>query len=452
MSSNSRQLAFKALYSIFHNQAYTDIALQNIFSSNAPISPVDRHLISELVYGVVRRKRTLNSLINQLGTKKASQQPLKLRIVLQLGLYQLRYLDKIPPSAAVNTSVDLAKRNGMAKISGVVNGILRSYLRKSETGECLVLPDDPIPRLGVEYSFPNWIVTLFQEQFGKHKTKNLLQWFNQTPRPDLRVNNLKISTSELQEQLLLQGIETEIINNGDIPPGLKVVKSAGNLASLPLFQEGLFTIQDASAQLVTQILDPQPEETIVDACAAPGGKTTHIAELMKDKGEVIAIDCYASRLKKIQQNIDRLQLKSIKIQEGDSSQLELPAEFADRVLVDVPCSGLGTMHKNPDIRWQKKPDQIAKLSALQLKILTNSAKWVKTGGTLVYATCTLNPAENEDIVEQFLKSNPHWQLDIKSNTPSPDFSITSKGTLKIFPPKDDMDGFFIAKLVRISQS
>ena len=173
---------------------------------------------------------------------------------------------------------------------------------------------------------------------------------------------------------------------------------------------------------------------------------------MKDKGEVIAIDCYASRLKKIQQNIDRLQLKSIKIQEGDSSQLELPAEFADRVLVDVPCSGLGTMHKNPDIRWQKKPDQIAKLTALQLKILANSAKWVKTGGTLVYATCTLNPAENEDIVEQFLKNNPHWQLDIKSNTPSQDFSITSKGTLKIFPPTDDMDGFFIAKLVRISQS
>ena len=451
MSNTSRQLAFKALYTIFHRQAYTDIALQNLFANHSsPISALDRNLISELVYGVVRRKRTLNSLINQLATKKASQQPLKLRIILQLGLYQLRYLDKIPESAAVNTSVDLAKRNGMAKIAGVVNGILRSYLRKSEAGECLVLPDNPIARLGVEYSFPDWIVTLFQDQFGKYKTQQLLHWFNQVPRLDLRVNQLKISTEQLQEKLALQGIETETIV--DLPQGLKVMKSAGNLASLTEFQDGLFTIQDSSAQLVTQMLNPQPHETIVDACAAPGGKTSHIAELMGDTGKIIAIDCYSSRLKKIQQNIDRLGLKSIEIQEGDSSELELPEQFADGVLVDVPCSGLGTMHKNPDIRWQKKPEQIAKLSELQLKILSNSAKWVKVGGRLVYATCTLNPAENEDIIKEFLLRHPQWQLDIKSNRSSEKFSITSKGTVKIYPPQNDMDGFFIAQLVRVSQS
>ena len=446
MLKSARQLAFEALYNIHQQKAYTDIALEKIFSHHE-ISSLDRHLLSELVYGVVRRKRTLNSLINQLATKKASQQPLNLLVILQLGLYQLRYLDKIPPSAIVHTSVELAKRNGMGKIAGVVNGILRAYLRKSDDEDFLILPNEKIPRLGVKYSFPDWIVSVFLDQFSYTDTEKLLQWFNIAPQLDLRVNCLQTTREDLQSLLLSYGIQTEFLPH--LPQGLRIIESAGNLAHLGEFSQGLFTIQDGSAQLVTHLLNPQPQETIIDACAAPGGKTTHIAELMADKGKIIAIDCHQSRLNKIEQNQQRLQLNSIETCLGDSSKLVLEEEIADKVIVDVPCSGLGTIHKNPDIRWHKKPDQIKQLNQLQKNILGNASRWVKKGGVMVYATCTLNRRENENIVNQFLLHHPQWHLeDIKSNKSNSDFSITSESIVKIFPPTDKMDGFFMAKLIK----
>lgn len=443
--NNPRQLAFQALQNIYQRQTYTDIALDRVFSS-ASLSPFDRHLISELVYGIVRRKRTLDSLINQLATKKATQQPLNLRIILQLGLYQLRYLDKIPESAAVNTSVDLAKNNGLSKLSGVVNGILRSYIRLSVEEDLLILPSDFIPRLGVKYSFPDWLVSLFVEQFNVKQTKKLLDWYNQPPTIDLRVNSLKTTRENLQEILLNQGVETTCLPH--LPYGLRLTNSAGNISQLDCFQEGLFTIQDGSAQLVTHFLNPQPDETIIDACAAPGGKVTHIAELMGDSGLIIGCDRHLSRLKKVTENAKRLNLKSIQVVEGDSSELTEWENKADKVLVDVPCSGLGTLHKNPDIRWHKKLENIKPLTELQLRILENSAKWVKNGGILVYSTCTLNKTENEDIINQFLANNSQWQLDTKNNNPNFNFRITSKGMVQIFPPVDNMDGFFMAKLIK----
>ncbi|MGI0480659.1 16S rRNA (cytosine(967)-C(5))-methyltransferase [Geminocystis sp. CENA526] len=442
--NNSRQLAFLALQNIYQQKAYTDIALERVFA-NFSVSPSNRHLVSELVYGIVRRKRTLDSLINQLATKKATQQPLNLRIILHIGLYQLRYLDKIPESAAVNTSVDLAKENGLSKLSGVVNGILRSYLRLSQKEDPLILPDDFIPRLGVKYSFPDWIVSLFMEQFNLKQTKKLLEWYNQTPSIDLRVNTLKTSRENLQEILLNNDIETTFLPH--LPQGLRLTKSAGNITQLDCFKEGLFTIQDGSAQLVAHFLNPQPHETIIDACAAPGGKTTHIAELMEDTGTIIGFDRYSSRLKKVTQNAERLKLTSIKTMEGNVESINWENEV-DRVLVDVPCSGLGTLHKNPDIRWHKKPEDIEVLTQLQSQILENSAKWVKNGGVLVYSTCTLNKQENEDIINQFLQNNPSWKLADKNNDSMSNFSIVSKGIVKIFPPVDDMDGFFMAKLIK----
>lgn len=445
MSNISRQLAFSVLLHLYQHHAYIDIALDKVLQ-DTKISQCDRNLVSELVYGVIRRKRTLDSIINQLGNKKASQQPLKLRIILQLGLYQLRYLDKIPVSAAVNTSVDLAKENGLNKLSGVVNGILRTYVRQKEKEDFLVLPSEFIPRLGVKYSFPDWIVDVFQQQFSPTDTERLLDWYNQPPKLDLRVNTLKISPEALQQQLEEEGITTELIPF--LPQCLRLTKHQGNITHIKGWKEGLFTIQDSSAQLVTHFLNPQPHETIIDACAAPGGKTTHIAELMGDKGTILAVDYYSQRLSKIQENAQRLQLNSIQILEGDSSQGKLWENQVDRVLVDVPCSGLGTLHKNPDIRWQKKPEQIRELRELQGKILGNASTWVKEGGVLVYATCTLNPGENEQIIEEFLVNHPSWQLDTKSNNGMGESSLISRGMVKIFPPRDQMDGFFMAKLVK----
>lgn len=444
MSNNPRQLAFQALEDVYQNHAYTDIALDRVLK-NSSLSKGDRSLVSELVYGIVRRKRTLDSIINQFASKKASQQPLKLRIILQLGLYQIRYLDKIPDSAAVNTSVELAKKNGLGKISGVVNGILRSYLRESAHKDPLILPSDKIAHLGVKYSFPDWIINLFINQFNYQKTEQLLEWFNNSHYLDLRANIIKIKKENLQNLLLKHKIETQRLKEKQ---GLRLTKSSGNLSNLEEFKQGLFTIQDASAQLVTHLLNPQPGETIIDACAAPGGKTTHIAELMGDKGRVIAIDTYGKRLEKIKENASRLGLTCIETIEGDSSELTEWENQADRVLVDVPCSGLGTLHTNPDIRWRQKPEEVEKLTQLQQKIFTNASKWVKKGGILVYATCTLNYAENEAIIKEFLANNPQWQLETKNNDCLENYSLPSKGMITIFPPDNNMDGFFMAKLIK----
>lgn len=449
-----RQLAFFALQDVYGNKAYTDIALERILSKHQSIKGVDKGLVSELVYGIVRRKRTLDSLVNQLGTKKATQQPLPLRIILHIGLYQLRYLDKIPPSAAVNTSVELAKANGLGKLSGVVNGILRSYLRKSEIEDPLVLPSELVPKLGVKYSFPDWIVEIFLKQLNVKETKKLLQWYNESPCLDLRVNTLKTSTEEVKNFLDADGVSCEFVPY--LPQALRL-SSVGNVRNLKGFEDGFFSVQDSSAQLVGHFLAPVRGETVFDACAAPGGKTTHIAELMGDEGTIIACDNVSSRLQKITENLQRLGLKSVQVKEGDSSQWEFVGENnkcdhemarCDRILIDAPCSGLGTLHKRPDIRWQQKPEKIKELAKKQLAILSNMAKGVKDNGCLVYATCTLNPMENEEIIEAFLKSHPDWYIVTERNTITANFPITSKGAIKIFPHRHNMDGFFMIKLAK----
>lgn len=447
---SSRQIAFLTLTEIYQNRAYTDLALEKNLHKNAHLSSSDKGLVAELVYGIVRRKRTLDSLINQLATKKATQQPLNLRIILQIGLYQLRYLDKIPPSAAVNTSVELAKDNGLKKLAGVVNGILRSYLRQSETQDPLKLPSELVANLGVKYSFPDWIVKIFLSQLPQSEVESLLAWYNQPATIDIRVNRLKITREELQEIWQKQGINS--VNLPLIPDSLRLTQSVGKISQLSGFNEGYFTIQDISAQLVSYILNPQPDEIIIDACAAPGGKTTHIAELMQNRGTIYAIDRLPSRLAKIRENADRLGLTNIEIIAGDSSSLTDFQGKADRVLVDVPCSGLGTLHKRPDIRWQQQLEKIEELSQLQLQILTNTSKWVKEGGILVYATCTLNPTENEAIINQFLVNNSQWQIVTIPHNLSENFSLTSKGMMKIYPHRVSMDGFFIVKLMKTANN
>lgn len=443
---SARQIAFLALTEIYQNRAYTDLALEKFLTKYTNLSPVDKGLVSELVYGIVRRKRTLDSLINQFATKKARQQPLNLRIILQIGLYQLRYLDRIPVSAAVNTSVDLTKKNGLTKLSGVVNGILREYLRQSQNQDPLKLPSELIPKLGVKYSFPDWIVKIFLSQLPLSEVESLLNWYNNPANIDVRVNHLKINRQELQTIWEEKGIKSSKLTN--LPEGLRLTDNIGKITELFGFNQGYFTIQDASAQLVSHILEPQPDETIIDTCAAPGGKTTHIAELMENQGIVWACDYLPSKLTKIQENADRLGLTNIKIVEGDSTSLQQFQGIAHRVLVDAPCSGLGTLHKRPDIRWQKKPDTIQELTQLQLKILTNASTWVKEGGILVYATCTLNPSENEEIIDQFLANNPQWQITTISPNLSQNFSLTSKKMIKIYPHRQFMDGFFIVKLIK----
>lgn len=454
---NPRQLAFLALQNIQRRGAFSDVALNKVLQ-NTQLSSLDRRLLTELVYGTVRRERTLDAIINQLGKKKASQQPPELRTILQLGLYQLRYQERIPPSAAVNTTVELAKVNGLSGLTGVVNGMLRQYLRleknrldpgKEQTPNSapsqdpLHLPTDLVRRLGILYSFPDWIIQIWLEQIGEEDTTQLCQWFNQSPSIDLRVNPLRVSREEVE--LAMQAAGVEVKQMSQLPQALRLTGSVGAIEKLPGFQEGWWTIQDSSAQLVSYLLNPQPGEIVIDACAAPGGKTTHIAELMTDRGKIWACDRAASRLKKLRANAQRLQLSSIEICTGDSRNLPQFINLADRVLVDAPCSGLGTLHRRPDIRWRITPERIEELTRLQGEILSQAATWVKPGGVLVYATCTLHPQENEAVIQSFLESHPHWQIAIPSEPMLRAF-CAPQGWLRVWPYKDQMDGFFMVRL------
>lgn len=457
MSSSPRQLAFLTLQ-VVQQGAFADVALDKVIQQHSLTSP-DKRLLTELVYGGIRRQRTLDALIDQLGKKKSHQQPPDLRLILHLGLYQLRYLSQIPVSAAVNTTVELAKQNGFSSLAGVVNGLLRHYVRLTqehtqvlEVGVFdsmwpLVLPTNPTQRLGTLYSYPDWIVANWLEQFGEVETEQLCQWMNQTPTIDIRVNPLQTTLDQVELAFREAGVLTQRMP--PLPHALRLVESPGNIQSLPGFQDGWWVVQDCSAQLVSYFVDPQPGETVIDACAAPGGKTTHLAELMGDQGIVWACDKTPSRLKKLVQNRDRLRLQSIQIQTGDSRTLNQFQQQGDRVLLDAPCSGLGTLHRHADARWRQTPESVMQLAQLQTELLNQVATWVKPSGILVYATCTLHLAENEQQIERFLQTHPDWQLLPPAPTSPVAPFTTAQGWCKILPHHHQMDGFFMARLRKV---
>ncbi|BAZ40972.1 Fmu, rRNA SAM-dependent methyltransferase [Calothrix sp. NIES-4101] len=472
--SSPRQIAFFALRDV-HKGAFVDVALDRIlqkFAQKSDLPDRDRRLVTELVYGCVRRQRTLDAIIDEIGKKKANQQPKDLRTILHLGLYQLRYQERIPASAAVNTTVELAKEFGFAKLAGVVNGLLRQYIRLSEGGEnkagtetisqisnSLFFPisqssDSSREHLGIIHSFPDWIIEVYVQQFGWEETEKLCEWMNQTPTIDLRVNPLQTTIEAVEQAFASAGVEFEKVPY--LPQALRLIGSSGAIKNLPGFHQGWWTVQDCSAQLVSYLLDPQPGEVIIDACAAPGGKTTHIGELMQDQGKIWACDQTASRLRKVTENAQRLQLKSIQLCPGDSRNLNQFTNLADRVLLDAPCSGLGTLHRHPDARWRQTPEKIRELAILQQELLSSTSQLVKPGGILVYATCTLHPQENENIIESFLGANPDWKIEPPNldaaiakyftNVNDRINNVLGRGWLKVLPHRHNLDGFFMVRL------
>lgn len=455
---NSRQLAFLALRDVHRQGAFTDVALdkwlQKASAGAEPPMPADRRLATEIVYGCVRRQRTLDALIDQLATKKADRQPPDLRTILHIGLYQLRYLTQIPAAAAVDTTVQLAKQNSLTGLSGFVNGLLRQYLRllQDEAGtedssfqnDPLQLPADPLQRLGVLHSYPDWMIQSWLDRLGFAETEQLCEWFNTSPTIDLRVNILRSSIEEVEAALQSAGVPISRVPH--LPQALRLTSGAGAIQNLPGFSEGWWTVQDSSAQMVSYLLDPQPGEVVIDACAAPGGKTTHIAELMGDTGTIWACDRANSRLKKVKENAERIGLKSIQICAGDSRNFPQFTHSANRVLLDAPCSGLGTLHRRTDARWRQTPENIQELSQLQGQLLEQVAGWVKTGGVLVYATCTVHPLENEQVIETFLGRHSNWNIELPAaNFPVPP---TPEGWVKVWPHRYQMDGFFMVRLKR----
>ncbi len=443
-SLSARQLAVSALRQV-HQGGYADVVVDRILGKNE-LEGRDRRLFTELVYGAVRRMRTLDAVIDHLAKKPATQQPPNLRSVLHIGLYQILFLDHIPSSAAVDTTVELAKANGLSGLAGFVNGLLRRLVReleKEDTGELGAIDRLLGDGLGVVQSFPDWLVDLWVRQFGPEEAEALCEWMNEPPHLDLRVGrrgNLAALEAAFEKLDVVVGrIEA-------VPGGLRLSHSPGPIQELPGFSAGEWMVQDASAQLVGFLVDPQPEEVIADLCAAPGGKSVHLAELMNDRGRVIAVEKTGSRLKKIKQNCDRLGITAVELIEGDARELRQWDGLCDRVLVDAPCSGLGTLNRHADARWRQTPESITGLAILQGEILASAAQWVKPGGRLVYSTCTLHPDENEGVVQAFLASHPEWTIDPVEPS-NPVFPLLlPEGWVRVLPHQQDMDGFFMVRL------
>jgi len=474
---SARQLAVNALRQV-HQGGYADVVVDRLLGQN-PLESRDRRLFTEVVYGAVRRMRTLDAVIDALAKKSALGQPPNLRVVLHVGLYQILFLDHIPSSAAVDTTVELAKGNGLVGLAGFVNGLLRRLVRELEVGagddggngndggvgvgdndgdgvgvrknDALLRLTHPtldvVGRLGVGYSFPDWLVALWVGQFGVEETELLCEWMNQPPHLDLRVNGRRGSFESLEQ--ILGTLDVVVSRIPGVPMGLRLSHSPGPIQEMPGFAAGEWMVQDASAQLVGYLVDPQPGEVVADLCAAPGGKSVHLAELMGDVGRVIALDKTGSRLKKVQQNVDRMGITSIEMLEGDAREVRTWDGLCDRVLVDAPCSGLGTLNRHADARWRQSPESIETLVVLQGEILASAARWVKPGGRLVYSTCTLHPAENEGVVKSFLAAHSGWAID-RVEEGNPVFPLMEvEGWVRVVPHRQDMDGFFMVRLRRV---
>ena len=416
--------------------AYADVALERALRE-CPLSGSDRALATELSYGAIRRRRSLDGWLDRLGKVPARKQPPKLRWLLHIGLYQLLWMERIPPSAAVNTSVALAKAGGLPRLAPVVNGLLRSALRAREAGESLQLPNGLAAQLGQAHSLPDWFTQLLIEWRGAEGAAAVASACNRVPDLDLRVNRLRSSPAQVQQDLAAAGISSEPIV--DSPDGLRIAGHSGDLRHWPGYAEGHWCVQDCSAQWIAPLLDPKPGDRILDACAAPGGKATHLAELVGDEAEIWAVDRSAGRLKRVAANAARLGLASIHALAADATNLleQRPQwrESFQRILIDAPCSGLGTLARHPDARWRVTPQSIRGLLPQQQALLDGLLPLLAPGGLLVYATCTIHPDENQAQIQALLKRHPNLRLE-RDNQCWPDQA--SGG-----------DGFYSAVLQRI---
>ncbi|MGM9936884.1 MAG: 16S rRNA (cytosine(967)-C(5))-methyltransferase RsmB [Candidatus Ornithomonoglobus sp.] len=420
---NAREAAFKTLYEILYNGAFSNLALKATLCRERDMSREDRALLTNLVYGVVSRHYTLEYIIGQYSSVKLKKLAKNIKVILELGIYQLVYADKIPESAAVNESVRLAKKHGRKGSDRFVNAVLRAFCRDG----CEVrYPEDKAEYLAVKYSYTTDMARLWIDDFGFDTAERLMASLNEPPALMLRANTLKISAEELLKRLSDFGIKSEQTE-------VSLIKSTGfDVGRNKLYLNGYFSVQDKGAYNAAIALDPKEGETVIDMCAAPGGKTTHIAELQRDRGRIIACDIYEHKIKLIEDSARRLGIKSVDARLADAAVRDNALEnLADRVLCDVPCSGWGIIRRKPDIKLCR--NDVSGLPILQRKILDNASEYVKPGGVIVYSTCTINKRENENVTDAFLKDNGNFE------------KVYEKTFL---PDTDGSDGFYICKLIR----
>ncbi|KHS57963.1 16S rRNA methyltransferase [Terrisporobacter othiniensis] len=439
---NAREIAYKVLLDIEKNKNYSNMAINKHFK-DVELSNQDRGLATEIIYGVIENKYYIDYMIDKLSKVKTNKMEIYVKTLLRMGIYQIMFLNSISDYAAVNETVNLAKKKN-SKVSGFINGILRNVIRQKETIGAIKVKDD-IDYLAIKYSYDKWMIRNWMIHFGREFTEELLEANSQRPSIYLRTNTLKITRDELIEKLEKQNIKAYKVSVVDEAIKVENLKDIENNS---IYKEGLFTVQDISSMLVGKVMNPEENSLVLDVCSAPGGKTTHMATLMNNTGQVVSRDIYEHKLKLIKASCKRLNLTNVNVEEYDAMKIDKDSigKF-DYVLADVPCSGLGIIRRKPEIKYKEK-EEFRDLPPIQKKILENASKYVKKGGTLIYSTCTIQDSENIDVINEFLQKNKNFEL-APINEVKVDLDNQEKGYMKIYPNIHEMDGFFISKLIRV---
>ncbi len=435
-----REIALKALYKIDKEDAYSNIALDETIKKNRrKLDDRDVGFISEIVYGVITWRLTIDEIIKKYSNIRLKKISPWILNILRMGIYQIVFLDKIPKSAAVNESVNLAKRYGHKGSSNFVNAILRKVEKKDY--ETFFEIKNPIERISKTTSMPVWIIEELLKENDIQKVEEICKASNIKPKVVIRINNLKTDKQELENLLKERNITFQ---QGEFEDFL-ILEKAKNIEQLDLFKQGYFTIQDEGAGLIAKVVNPKPNEVILDACSSPGGKTTYMAELMEDKGEIIAWDLHSHRVKLVEETAKRLGIHIIRTQCQDATiYKEEYKEKFDKILLDVPCLGTGVLKRKPDIKWKRKPEDIEEISNIQKNILQTCSKYVKSNGQIVYSTCSIFSEENDKIIDEFLQKNPDFIYG-KIQTLNAEKNVQNLNKIQLYQ-NEQTDGFFMCKL------
>lgn len=439
---SARSTALRLIVKQTENKAYSNIALDGELS-RSQLSLQDKKLATALFYGVIERMLTLDRIISEYSKRPADKLSARVRAILQMGLYQLLYMDKIPENAAVDEAVKLAKKERNPQAAGFVNAVLRSFIRNEKA---LPKGKSRTDDLSIKYSCPEWLVKKWLSELDEKRALSLLESSLGQPPTTVRVNVLKITPDELVKMLEAQGIKAK---RSDILPNCLSISNAASIESCQAFKDGLFHVQDIASQICCEALDLGNAQLLLDVCSAPGGKAFTSAQYMKN-GRVMAFDLHENRVRLIKSGAERLGIDNIEASTNNAKVYSEQIPKADRVLCDVVCSGLGVIRRKPEIKY-KNPDELLRLPEIQYEILNTSAKYLKKDGILVYSTCTVSDDENKRVVERFLKENSGFEA---VNVLGMNFLGNRAEALKtpfvtLTPMDFDSDGFFIAKLKRV---
>lgn len=436
--------AVKILNRIDRTDAYLDKLLE-IELKNSNLAGPDKALLFEIVHGVTRWQGRIDWILNGFYKGQFSKCIPNVKNAMRVALYQILFLDKVPDYAAVNEAVDFVKKLQGQKPADLTNAVLRNIIRSKDSIRYPDPAEDINGYLSAYYSHPTWLVKRWIARYGREETEKLLIANNAKPTLIIRVNNLVSNVNELKT--LLNSVELKFTDGKYLPEFIRLA-TLSNITDWEYFHKGYFSVQDESTGLPIKLLDAKPGMRVLDLCAAPGGKTAFIADIMQNTGEIVALDRFESRLKILQKNLNRLKVTNVKTLTVDANEYE-DANGFDRVLVDAPCSGLGTLTKKPDLKWKRDLGDIRKIVNIQYDLLKKGASLLKPGGNIVYSTCTTEPEENFETVKKFLLEHPNFILADASDTVNKEL-VDSNGCVQTIPHVHNLDGSFGAKLVRVS--